>query len=144
MFQSTTVGLTTLYDSASAGWRFSFESHSSSDSYMGSVPHQLEVRIIPNGAIATGSCSSAHVTWPPRSGAAATRRRRAADAGPATAPAAAAPAATWPLRFKRSLLVILSDTVLPSLLRRLTGSDRSAAPHPGRRRRRRIRAARAG
>src|SRR3954449_12484472 len=112
MFQSTTVGLTTLYDSASAGWRFSFESHSSSDSYMGSVPHQLDVRIIPNGAIATGSCSSAHVTWPPRCGAAATRARTDAPAGPASAPAAAAPAAAWPPRLIRSRLVILSDTML--------------------------------
>src|SRR5438128_10138956 len=124
MFQSMTVGLRTLYDSASAGRRFSFESHSSSAAYIGSVPHQLDVRIIPNGAIATGSCSSAHVTWPPFCGVVAARRRTAADAGPAIAPAAAAPAATCPPRFSRSLLVILSDTVLPSLLRRLTGSGR--------------------
>ena len=45
---------------------FSFGSHSTSESYSASLPQWFDVRIAPNGATCTGSCSSAQVIRPPR------------------------------------------------------------------------------
>ena len=51
----------------------SFASHSTRDSYIGSLPQWFEVRIGPNGAMCTGSCSSAKVIFPPFFGVAPIR-----------------------------------------------------------------------
>ena len=66
------------HDSARAGLRFRFRSHSTSESYAACLPQWFEVRIAPNGATWTGSCSSAKVIRPPRRGAWATLRFGAA------------------------------------------------------------------
>ena len=54
-----------FHDSASAGFRFRFLSHSTSESYAACLPQWLDVRIAPNGATCTGSCSSAQMIRPP-------------------------------------------------------------------------------
>src|SRR5687768_11316938 len=120
--------LTTFQPVASAGRSFSFASHSIRDSYMGALPQWFAVRIPPNGAMWAGSCSSAHVTLPPRGGV-AFLRFGAAFAAPASEPAATAPAPIWPALTSRSrrlrslpaglsdgrLSDGLSDIVLPLL-----------------------------
>ena len=54
-----------FHDSASAGCRFRSLSHSTSESYAACLPQWLEVRMAPNGATCTGSCSSAQMICPP-------------------------------------------------------------------------------
>src|SRR6187551_1106068 len=116
--KSIVLGSTTFQLSASAGRWLSFASHSMRDSYIGSLPQWLEVRIAPNGAMCTGSCSRANVILPPFFGVAPTRFV-AADAAPATDPAATAPAPMTPAFTSRSrrfspLLPPLSSTVVVS------------------------------
>src|SRR5512145_1773838 len=99
--KSTVLGSTTFQLSASAGRRLSFASHSMRDSYIGSLPQWFEVRIAPNGAMCTGSCSRANVILPPFLGVAPTLFG-AAVALPAIEPAATAPAPTTPALTIRS------------------------------------------
>src|SRR3954452_25400233 len=70
---------------------FRFLSHCSSDSYIGSCAVRVIVRMPPNGAMCAGSCSSAHVTVPPRFGVALLRAVRN-FAAPADLPRAGGPA----------------------------------------------------
>ena len=139
-----------FHDSARAGLRFRFRSHSTRESYAACLPQWFEVRIAPNGATCTGSCSSAKVIRPPRRGACATDRFRAAVAEPATEPAATAPAATTPALTSASrrvsppsteLSVVSLSATASSLLwwGQVTGSARLEVPRLRCRRRRRTR-----
>src|SRR6185503_12599510 len=99
--KSIVLGSTTFQLSASAGRWLSFASHSMRDSYIGSLPQWFEVRMAPNGAIWTGSCSRANVILPPFFDV-APMRFGAAAAAPAIEPAATAPAPTTPAFTSRS------------------------------------------